>query len=301
MPEFLTGPNYHALPRNPQKWLIDELIPFAGLVNLYGRPKTHKSFAALSIAAAIAGTADTWNGFPVMQHGPVMYLQIDTPRSEWGDRMHTLSTHGLDFSNVWTADMQMVPTYPFSILAPNGNLVWLKQQIATIKPVLVIYDTLLEVHGGNENEAMVMQNVIGQLVRAALPVLAASLLISHQKKDSAYMKAGGDDLMDDARGSSYVSGRMDNIIRLTETRLTWKGRSSAGAVCTKIDPDTQLVVLDANAAKEADAVTRVVAREKAKNPGVTKKECANALQAELGWDKSKHKTALRRVDYLFKK
>lgn len=270
------------------------------MTNLYGRPKTGKSFCVLDMAAAIATpTTTSWNGFAVLKHGPVAYLQVDTPRSEWGDRVEKMKQLKKDFSNVAFADMQMVPTYPFNILDP-GAVAWLKAELQRIQPVLVVIDTLRDIHGLDENDSTAMRNVIAGIVSCSLPVGAAVIFLSHQKKDSAFMKAGGDDLMDDARGSSYVSGRMDNIIRLTQTRLTYKGRSGAGDVCITQDEDTHLIILDGDAQKENEAVQRVITRERGLDPAVTMKDCATALRVELAWDAKKQKTAERRVKSYFK-
>lgn len=294
---FLNGSNYLALPRNTQKWLIRDLVPSGGLCNLYGKPKTHKSFVALAMAEAISrDNIGEWEGFDVFQHGPVCYLQVDTPRTAWGARMVDLielQALGHNYDNVHFADMQMVPTYPFNILEPK-NLQWLVDSVAEVKPVLVIIDTIREVHAGDENDSTVMRNVIGQLVSAMLPTQSAMMLLSHQKKDNAFTRAGGDDLMDDARGSSYISGRMDNIMRLTETRLTWKGRMGNGDTAVKWDEDRLSVGVDAKALQEKAMVVRIVTEERTKDPKATQAHVSRVLAKEMGKDPN---TAIRAMKY----
>jgi RecA-family ATPase len=300
MAAFVNGSNYLALPRNTQKWLVDKLIPSGGLVNLYGKPKTHKSFCALHMAAAISNPlVDKWEGFAVHLHGPVLYLQIDTPRTAWGDRMLKLVKLGSDFENVWFADMQMVPSYPFNCLDP-ASLKWLAEEVARLKPVLVVVDTIREAHNGDENDSTVMRNVMSQLVSCVLPIQAAMLFLSHQKKDSAFTRAGGDDLMDDARGSSYVSGRMDNIIRLTETRLTWKGRMGDGNVTVKWVKKKLAVVVDLTSIEDSEIVEQVIEAQLDIDPNVNKTAVATALCVALKWNtdtkSGDHKKAMRRLD-----
>lgn len=217
-----SGKDYLALPREPQPWLLKKIIPVGGLVNLYGKPKTRKSWAALGIAEAIANPQRLdWNGLPVLKHGPVVYIQADTPREEWAGRIYRLDQHGFDISRIYLADTITSP-YPLNVLDPK-QLELIKTSIEQVKPVLVIIDTLRESFRGDENSSDIMQGVIANIVLMSRP--AAVLLLSHQRKDNVMAADKDMDLMDDQRGSGYVSGRMDNIIRLTERRMTVKGRA----------------------------------------------------------------------------
>jgi RecA-family ATPase len=118
MLKFYRGPDYVKLPRAPHKFIIQDLVPTGGLVNIYGKPKSHKSFAALGMAQAVAQGLPDWNGYPVHIHGPVAYLQVDTPREEWADRFDVAIALGQDTSNIWIADMLTVP-YPLNIIDPE--------------------------------------------------------------------------------------------------------------------------------------------------------------------------------------
>jgi hypothetical protein len=224
MPILYSGRDYLALPREPQPWLLKKLVPVSGMVNLYGKPKTRKSWAALGISEAIANPdRKDWNGLPVMKHGPVVYIQADTPREEWAGRVLRMSEHGFDIANIHFADTATLPSSSLNVLEPD-QLDKLKTVIQDVKPVLVVFDTLRESFRGDENSSDIMQSVIGAIKQISWP--AAVLLLSHQRKDGAMAQERmQDDLMDDQRGSGYVSGRMDNIVRLTDRRLTVKGRA----------------------------------------------------------------------------
>jgi hypothetical protein len=196
------------------------MLPQGGLLNLYGKPKAGKSFGALGMALAIADpSVEFWvdKDFAVMQHGPVMYLQCDTPRGEWVRRVEDiLKVHPYDVDEVWWADTLQTP-YPFDILNPK-HLEWLKASAERCHPVAVFVDTLREIHSGEEDSSTVMRNVIANLVSAVRP--AALVLVSHTRKSNPNFE---DDLMEGARGSSYVAGRMDVIAKLTGKQLILKG------------------------------------------------------------------------------
>ncbi len=252
MSSFVTGSAYLQLPRDPQRWIIKDLIPTSGLTNIFGRPKSGKTFAAQGMALAVSGHAPHWLSpdFPIYKHGPVAYFQLDTPRGEFIERFETFHTKGHDIDTVHICDMLMVPTYPFNIV-DSDHMKWLKAEMAELKPVLVIIDTLREVHAGDENDSTVMRNVIVNIVSATMP--AAVVLLSHSRKENAQSLMGGDDLMTDNRGSSYIPGRMDTIIKFTKSQMQYQGRSvGLETIAIKQDSETGLIVLDPKAAAYHD-------------------------------------------------
>ena len=234
-----------ALPRDPQPWLIEKIVPAGGLMNVYGKPKLGKSFMALGIALAVSNPAVTqWLDRPVLKHGPVVYLQVDTPRSEWADRVSRISEQH-DISNIHFTDMLEVP-YPLNINV-EGVKLGLKQYIAQMdpKPVLLVVDTLREVHEGDENDSGAMKKVITSLVECTMGVNCSLLLVSHSRKDNIDRP---DDIMDDGRGSSYVSGRMDVVAKLTEKNVHMKGRSIGATKVAVQQDNTGLIVQNAEKA-----------------------------------------------------
>lgn len=223
---FVRGKDYLALPRDPQPWLIEKVVPSGGLMNAYGKPKLGKSYLALGIALAVSNpNVQEWLGFRVLKHGDVMYLQADTPRSEWASRVDKLAALGYDISNIHFTDNNLGP-YPVNLTSPAAKES-LKQCIEAVKPVLLVVDTLREVHSGDENDSGAMKEIIQSVVECTRNTNTSVLFVSHSRKDlnSKDGGKGDDDLMNDGRGSSYVSGRMDVIAKLTEKTLILKGRS----------------------------------------------------------------------------
>ncbi len=299
---FVNGPNYCALPRNTQKWLIEKLIPTAGSFIFSGKSKQGKSYCVLDMMEAVANPLrHSWNGFPILKHGPVMFLQIDTPRDEWGDRVETLAASGKDFSNVYFCDLQGIPQFPFDIIDPlRSNAKWLQQQVQLIKPLVVIIDTLRDAHSAQENDSTEMRNMLLELLGACQPAICG--IIAHRKKESQFMANGGDDIMDNVRGSGAVVGKMDNIIELTAGRLSWRGRAGEGNVCVKQDKSTGLIVLDGESAAEEATVKRVVQMVRLQTPEANQTDLATEVCKELGWDErnklgalTKLRTAMRRI------
>lgn len=184
---------------------------------MYGDAKVGKSFAALQLAQAIE-TGTSWLGFPTRQ-GRVAYIQLDTPRNVWQDRIQTLVASQSMTSLPHMADRETLDAWPFDILDPE-HLITLRDELQALKPDLVILDTLRESHSADENDSTEMQNAIASIVAATKP--AALCLISHARKPS---QDGDFSLMADNRGSNYVVGRMDAIVRFTTKSARVSGRS----------------------------------------------------------------------------
>jgi hypothetical protein len=220
---------YKNLPRSEQTWIVDGIVPTGGLVNIYGRPKIGKSYLAMGLGLAIADpNMGNWMGYSITQHGRVAYIQVDTPREFWMDRMADIEDSGVSIpDDFYMADPELVP-YPFNAL--SGDCIHLYNIIAALdpRPIVVFIDTLREIHSGNEDNSTDMRNVIGALVKAAAG--SAIVLISHSRKgqpqfEDSKAEPNDDDLMNENRGSSYVAGRMDAIIRVSNKLMTFQSRA----------------------------------------------------------------------------
>lgn len=184
---------------------------------LYGDPKVGKSFAALQLAEALQ-TGSSWLGFPTRK-SKVVYVQLDTPRNVWQTRIKDLLDKQAMSSLPHFADRETLNAWPFDILNPE-HLIMLREELQALQPDLVIMDTLRESHQADENDSTQMQEAIAALVAASQP--AALCLISHARKPS---QDGDYSLMSDNRGSNYVVGRMDAIVRFTAKSARVSGRS----------------------------------------------------------------------------
>lgn len=227
---IVTGSDYLALPSEPETWLIKDLLPTGGAMLLYGDPKVGKSYAALQLATCLTSGV-SWLGFTIPQPVPVVYIQLDTPRSLWKARVMTLAEHGHPVEGVHFADRETLETSPFDILNPThfALLVGSLKNLTTktdegeeveIVPGAVIIDTLRESHSGDENDSTDMQAVVAHLDAAVKP--SSMILISHSRKSNPEM---GMSLMNDNRGSNYIVGRMDAICRFSPKSMRVTSRS----------------------------------------------------------------------------
>lgn len=216
---------YLALPRAPQSWIIDQVLPTGGLLNIYGPPKAGKTYAALDAVMAISDPARShFMEWRVLTHGPAWYLQLDTPRNLFHEEyLERVIRYGHTVNGISVADAQMVP-YPFNIVG-EGKL-WLQQALtfADQPPVALVVDTLRDSHGHDENDSGVMRNVVAAFVDAVRVIepTPALIFLSHEKKLDPNLPV---DLMSGNRGSNYLAGRMDCVMRVAHGVIMAQGRT----------------------------------------------------------------------------
>jgi hypothetical protein len=209
---FLNGPAYLALPRPENVWVVQDLIPMSGSMNLYGEPKAGKSFAALDLGIAVSSGKPDWLGFPIPNHGPVLFLQMDTARHLWMEQyVEAALSAGENLDNIYFSDRDDPDCpYPFDMRRAGGQ--WLKTQVEIIKPVLVIVDVWREIFDGDENSSEVGAQVWGALTNATKG--AGLLVLSHEIKGNTDPSKGDTPLRKGARGSTFVAGKVDAIAKL---------------------------------------------------------------------------------------
>ena len=210
---------YLALPRHPETWLIRPLVPVGGAAVIIGDAKVGKSFAAIQLACALTGNLPDWLGFHIPAPGPVLYVQLDTPRSLWMTRLDEVQDAGFPLDHIYFSDRESLDAWPFDISRPD-HFARLRACVTLTGAHTVIIDTLREAHSGEENDATPMQAIVARLVAATHP--AALIVIAHTRK--AQLEAGPN-LINDMRGSNYVVGRMDAIIRFTRKHCIYTGRA----------------------------------------------------------------------------
>lgn len=213
------GTEYAQLEGNEHPFIVEHLVPIGGAVNIMGLPKQGKSFFILQLAEAIANPRKTHflGKYQVMEHGPVLIVQLDTPRRLWSHRFRLLSPH-LDLRHVWVADKDEAPR-SFDIMRPM-HFKWVRDEIASMPepPKLVIFDVLREAHKGKENSADDMTFVMDALANVSSP--SAFLVVSHTRKPNYAVAPDDEDAdMSTNRGSIFVNGRVDVLMKLTRRHL----------------------------------------------------------------------------------
>lgn len=192
---------------SPTKWYVGDLL-HEGACLLSGDPKVGKSFLALQIAIAVAGTADTVCGsLKVGEHGRVLYLAVDDgSEKRIHERLHQLTD---DEEAVRNIDFVYQRTLP-SLSCGLDTI--LDDYLSKHKYVLVVLDTLgavLDVATGNKNlyrndyqEAITLQKLAQKH--------GICLLILHHTNKSQQV-----DTIYRASGTHGLTGAVDSVLLLS--------------------------------------------------------------------------------------
>lgn len=234
---FINGEDYVNMPRAQQPWIIDRLLSPGALMNIYGQPKAGKSLLTLRLAIAVSTGEEMWlDKYAIHQHGPVLWVEADNSAYEWWNVTKLVKAEGYDLSNIHFADREHIP-YPFDLLDEEADHAGiLKAMIADFEeegwgpPVLVVIDTIREVHSGDEDKSFIMRNVLTSLQAATYP--AALILVSHSRKGGGLqaMNASEEsegDVMNENRGSNALVAKMQTVVRVTTNRQRTHGYFTA--------------------------------------------------------------------------
>ena len=234
---FIPLDRYVGLGVGKTVYLVEPLLPRGGMGVLFAKEKVGKSALAIQLMHALAGGAKSWLGFPVRQHGRVLYLQVDTPRSTWVQRFQVLQECGWKFNPdcVRNADSVSIGHPALDLMNPEHEKEMRGMVMDVVndplpegadyppEPLVVFFDTTRRIHLGDENSSSDQQMLLNVVQRIADP--AAVVLIAHQRKD----QHGGDtDIRAAVRGSGAVGGAVDIILWMKASKkaasLAWHGR-----------------------------------------------------------------------------
>ncbi len=249
--------HHTALATRPQpKWLVVGMLPQTGLAVIYGKPKSGKSFLALSLACSIA-TGQPWFGRPV-KPGAVVYLSGEGADGLMQRRAVAIAEYGL------TDD---APLYFIEGALPLGSEGEVKAAIEELRAEIkgpiaaVVVDTLarsMSASALDENSATDMGKAVKgcDTLREQLHCLVVT--VHHEGKDGSR----------GMRDSIALEGALDTAIRNVRDQTTTRDIVRVKIERQKDGPDGEellfdMVVVDAGADGEGQPVTSMVLRARA--------------------------------------
>ena len=136
--KVLTATEYLFLPQPPRRWVVEGLVPAQALVVLWGPAKEGKTTLALQAGCSVT------SGTPFLGHetqpGPVLLLQIDTPRSELTQILIRLGAHNIPIAGLMLPDPDQLEAHKPMNLLDRDTLFYLQSLVTLVKPSMVIVD-----------------------------------------------------------------------------------------------------------------------------------------------------------------
>ncbi len=205
----VSGAEYLDLPTPAETYIVEPWLPAEGTALIYGDPKLGKSYLALQLLLAVQ-MGDPWLGLNThTPEGPLVYVQLDTPRTEWKERLGHLRMAGHRIDTIQFVDRGTLGAWPLDILNPEHHYK-LQEGLRSYSPSVVVIDTLRASNLADENDSTTMQNVVSSLVSATQP--AALVIVHHANKPS---KEKEPSIVHDARGNTALVGAVDGICKLS--------------------------------------------------------------------------------------
>lgn len=188
----------------PELWTIDKLVPQQSITAITGAPASFKTWVTLEIAKSIALGVNFLECFPVTQ-GNVLVVDKENHLRHIQKRLRMLS----------------LENHPiFYLENPEDFLVTNPEHIKTLLErviehdiKVVIFDSLVRMHAGDENEARHMSSVMG-VFRKITNKGVTVIFIHHNRKESLSSKSSPNSV----RGSSDIYAGVDCLLQITRTQ-----------------------------------------------------------------------------------
>ena len=200
----------------PARWLVQDLIPLGGLTALTGEPASFKSFLTQALAACVA------QGQPFLGHfettrGKVLLIDQENQLRLIRERFEHLPVKGSE--RIFFLSQQGVK------IDDKSHIDRLVEVVKEIDPVLVVMDSLVRFHRGDENAAKDM-NLFFEAANRLSDVDRTVLFIHHHRKQYGF---GRQSSAQNIRGSSDIPAAVEchlavdrkakDILTITQTKV----------------------------------------------------------------------------------
>jgi len=191
------------LKDNPDRWIIQDMIPKQGRILVYGRGSAYKSAIIFDLCISVASGMRFLERLPVIRSfGPVLLLSTEGSIYTNSDRLKAyMRSRNLSPDAVQLFYGQRA----IQVRKPEG-LATVRALVKALKPVLTVFDPFVSFYGGNENDSEEMAKFTEGLNEIVQEYETSVLIIHHANKK------------DDIRGSTVLQGWFDSILRFNVTK-----------------------------------------------------------------------------------
>lgn len=193
--------------------VVEDWLDAGSVVMLAGRPKTGKSWLALSMAIGVASGGE-WLGYPCRK-GSVIYMALEDTEIRIKSRLELVSC-GSIYDN-----LVVVTRIKRADMGGIGQLIKLIKEVGGVR--LVVIDTYQMFRGDVERGSMIYQEdyrSISELREVAKLMGVSILLLHHLRKHQIH---DSEDLVERVLGSTGIVGALDTILVLDKPRLSNMG------------------------------------------------------------------------------
>lgn len=190
------------LPEN--KWIVEKLVPDLGITAISGIPGAYKSWLSVYLAKCICQQRMIFGEFNV-EKGAVLIVDLENSIRIIRDRLELLGLKGEEGLFYWKGGF---------CIDDEGDFKRLKSVVESKKIKLVVFDSLVRIHDGDENDARAMSAVFKRLKE--LPEMGVSVIFLHHSRKKSFNNRGG--AGESMRGSSDILAAIDSHLLLEKTK-----------------------------------------------------------------------------------
>lgn len=221
------------------EFIVDQLIVKGTLNMIVGDPGSHKTWFYQYIAYCIA------YGLPVLGRYEtfptnILIVNVDDPLQLTKERMELIGFDETKHTDVflWQKDVFMI-----DLEENTGILNQISTFMREMNIGLVVFDTLRQIHGGDENDSGDMTKVMKNLKSFAHENDAAILLVHHQRKNDGGFQGSN---MQTPSGSIAIIGNTFSSLHLSKMKdgsiKVSKGKSKLSEIAEPF-----YMIMDSNA------------------------------------------------------
>ncbi|MEI6810948.1 MAG: AAA family ATPase [Candidatus Nomurabacteria bacterium] len=178
-----------------EDWLVDHLIPKQGITALSGNPGEGKTWVCIHIALSMSRETSVFGKYKTTK-GAVLIIDEEDHLRLLKKRLELLGTNDTD--NIFYLSQSGIKVDDENVLEMLVDIIKEKNI------VLVILDSLVRVHGQEENEAKGMAKVFDGL-KKVITAGSSILFTHHHRKEKGYGSPNGQSM----RGSSDILAVVD--------------------------------------------------------------------------------------------
>jgi len=186
---FASADLFENRPIKPREWLIENFIPNNTVTLLGGDGGSGKSLLAMMLAVSTAAAQDVkWLGRLPVQ-GPSIYVGAEDDLDEMHRRLHDINEASMigftDLKNMHICSLAgqdallAIENPKTKTLQPTPLFFEIRDKIEAERPKLVVFDTLADLFGANENDRALARQFVGMLRGLAIEFQCAVVLLAH--------------------------------------------------------------------------------------------------------------------------
>lgn len=198
------------------KWLVKDLIPATGFTAITGAPYSYKSFITQHLALCIALNKPLFNHFEVAE-GTVLIVDKENAKSLIKDRLLKLGFEG-------NPPIYFLNNPEKYNLSDPATLAWTIEFVKTHLVSLIILDSFVHIHRGDENDSQAIAKTFEALKQIPCPIV----FIHHHRKTIKFFTGT---ILESIRGSSDIGAELeahlaidsmtDGSLRVTQGKNRW--------------------------------------------------------------------------------